>query len=99
MDYMGAGLPIVAAMEGVQADIIRRHETGRVVPSFDHVGLANLVGAAANGELPLDQMAENGRRLVRERFLLPEILERYVNVVEAVARGTARGLPAWEPTT
>jgi glycosyltransferase involved in cell wall biosynthesis len=85
-------------MEGEQASIIQKYETGQVVPAFDHEGLARLVKQAAEGALALEQMGANGRRLVEERFLLPDILERYANVVEAVGRGEADSLIAWEPT-
>lgn len=99
MDYMGAGLPILAAMGGEQARIIRAFDTGRVVPAYDHEGLAASIRDAAEGRLPIATLGDNGRRLVRERFALPDILVRYVRVVERVAQDRADELRAWEPTT
>lgn len=97
LDYMGAGKPILAAMEGQQAEIIARHDTGQVVPAFDHAGLARLVADAADHREKYRSMGTNGRRLVEEHFLLPRILERYAAMIEAVAAGGAVELAPWEP--
>ena len=97
MDYMGAAKPILAAMEGQQAEIIQKHHTGRVVAAFDHAGLARLVVEAAAGFEPFREMGVNGRRLVEQYFLLPQILERYVGVIEAVAARRTAELTPWEP--
>jgi glycosyltransferase involved in cell wall biosynthesis len=97
VDYMGAAKPILAAMDGMQSDLIRRYHTGEAVSSFDDEGLARLVAKAADHYEPFRQMGSNGRRLVEERLLLSDILNRYVTVLEAIAVGTADRVPAWEP--
>ncbi len=97
VDYMGSGKPILAAMEGEQADLIRRYDTGRVVAPFDHVALASLVRQAAADYEPFAAMGERGRRLVNDRLLLTDILDRYVERIEAVARRQGGEMPAWEP--
>lgn len=97
MDYMGSGKPIVAAMGGHQAEIITAREVGKVVPSFDHEGLARLVGEAADHPERFAEMGRRGRRLVEERLLLPEILQRYCGVVEGVAEGATGSIPPWAP--
>lgn len=97
MDYMGSGKPILAAMGGQQAELLQRTGAGRVVPAFDHEGLARLVAEAADDPKSLTVMGERGRRFVEQHLLLPDILNRYVQVLEAVASGRAEGIPAWEP--
>jgi glycosyltransferase involved in cell wall biosynthesis len=97
MDYLGAGKPVLAAMGGQQAELLRRSGAGCVVPAFDHEGLARLVTKAAENPQGLVNMGENGRRLVQEQLLLPDIIRRYVTVVEAVATGDGAKIPAWEP--
>jgi glycosyltransferase involved in cell wall biosynthesis len=84
LDYMGAGKPIIAAMEGEQADIIKRHGTGQVVSTYDHEGLARAVMEATGNFAPFAEMGENGRRLVHEQFLLPSIIENYAKAIERV---------------
>jgi glycosyltransferase involved in cell wall biosynthesis len=97
MDYMGSGKAIVAAMEGQQAEIIERRGVGRVVPTFDHEGLARLVAEAADQPEAYQDLGRAGRRLVESSLMLPEILARYCSVVEGVARREASQLPSWEP--
>jgi glycosyltransferase involved in cell wall biosynthesis len=97
VDYMGAGKGILAAMDGMQGEVVRRYETGKVVGSLDHAGLARLVGAAAAAPAELSRMGANGKRLVSERLLLKDILDRYVALIEAVAARRSGELPAWEP--
>ncbi len=97
MDYMGAGKPIVAAMDGMQGDLIRQFQTGKAVGSFDHEGLALLITEAADNYGPFREMGCNGRRLVQDRLLLPGILNRYVAVIEAVAERRSDLVPVWEP--
>ena len=97
LDYMGSGKPIVAAMNGHQSEIIKRHGTGRAVQSFDHAGLAELVSDASAHPDTYAEMGASGRRLVRKELLLPDILRRYCDVVESVAHGVAKQIPPWEP--
>lgn len=97
VDYMGAGKPILAAMDGMQSDLIREFQTGKAVGSFDHLGLARLVAEAADNYEPFREMGRRGRRLVEERLLLSDILNRYARVIEAVAGRKADQVPAWEP--
>jgi glycosyltransferase involved in cell wall biosynthesis len=97
MDYMGAGKPILAAMEGEQARLIRTYGTGRVVSTFDHEGLARLVEDAALSYGPYANMGENGRKLVYGKLLLPKILDRYIGTLEAVGQNKSFPLSAWSP--
>lgn len=97
MDYLGAGKPVLAAMGGQQAELLQRSGAGRVVPAFDHEGLARLVAEAAEDPQSLALMGENGRRSVQKDLLLPDIIRRYVTVVEAVAAHDVAKIPAWEP--
>ena len=62
MDYMGAGLPILAAMDGPQARMISDNAAGRVTAAFDHEGLARLILEARQDASSRRQMGENGRR-------------------------------------
>ena len=95
IDYMGAGKPIVAAMEGEQADIVGRWGTGRVAPPGDAAALARFVAEAREDFAPYAEMGARGRKLVHDRLLLPSILERYADVLEATGRRAP--LPAWQP--
>jgi glycosyltransferase involved in cell wall biosynthesis len=97
MDYMGAGLPILAAMDGMQGGVILRAGAGRVVPSFDDEGLARLVLEAHGDRRGLPAFGANGREFVREHLLLSRIHEAYAMMLEEAGAGRARSLPSWEP--
>lgn len=96
VDYMGAGKPILAALDGMQGELIRRHEVGWVVGSLDHEGLARLVARAAAAPHELPQLGENGRRFARETLLLDNILEQYMTRIEQAASGKDRAIKAVE---
>lgn len=97
MDYMGAGKPILAAMGGMQAKLLRDYSAGLVVPAMDHEGLAKLVVEAATNPVGVARLGLNGRHLVEEHLILSDILDCYSTVIEAVAAGNAGLVPAWQP--
>ncbi|HSA03385.1 MAG TPA: glycosyltransferase, partial [Candidatus Paceibacterota bacterium] len=97
LDYMGAGKPILAAMDGMQSDLIGRYQTGKTVGSFDHEGLAGLVAEANRDFKPFQAMGTNGRRLVEQRFRMTDILTRYADLIEAVAEKRSHQVLPWDP--
>jgi len=97
IDYMGAHKPILAAMGGVQADLITRFGAGKVVPAFDHDGLAKAVVDAADHPERCREMGEAGYRFISKNIVQREILERYAEVLEAMAKGESDRVPTWDP--
>ena len=97
IDYMGSRLPILAAMEGVQADLIRRSGAGQVVPAFDHEGLARAIADAADHPDKRREMGAAGKTFIALHFGQRRILDRYAETLEILARGEIGGLPTWDP--
>jgi len=97
IDYMGARLPILSSMDGVQADLIRRAGAGRVVPTFDAEALANAIVEAADHPERCREMGAAGLRFLETRLRQPDVLNRYADLLEAVAKGEAARLPPWDP--
>ena len=97
IDYMGSRLPILAAMEGVQADLIRRCGAGQVVAAFDHEGLARAIADAADHPEKCREMGAAGQRFVAEQLEQRNILDRYAETLEVLARGEIGALPTWDP--
>lgn len=97
MVYMGMGKPIIAAMDGQQAELIARERAGRVVPSGDADGMAKYVREAFDDVQPYREMGERGRSFVTDHLLLDDILDAYAEVIEEVAAGRARTHPTWDP--
>ncbi|NMW18719.1 MAG: glycosyltransferase family 4 protein [Chlorobiaceae bacterium] len=99
IDYMGAHKPILAAMGGVQAELITRFGAGMVVPAFDHEGLAKAVVDTAADPERCREMGEAGYRFISKNLVQREILERYADVLEALAKGEVDRMPTWDPFT
>ncbi len=97
MDYLGAALPIAAAMEGEQARLIRGTGCGRVVNSLDEEGLARVLLEMKAAPEFCRKMGQNGRRFVETNLQLPDILQQYAEMLEACAQGDGSSRPAWEP--
>jgi glycosyltransferase involved in cell wall biosynthesis len=97
IDYLGAGLPILGAMDGIQGGIIDRFGAGRVVGSLDHAGLARLVEEAASQPEETRRKGRHGREMVERHLLQPRILDQYCGLLEAIVRGQAKAIPAYDP--
>ena len=97
IDYMGSRLPILAAMDGFQADLIRRAGAGQVVPAFDHEGLAQSIAAAADHPDRCREMGAAGYRFIGAQLGQRRILDRYAETLEVLARGEIGGWPTWDP--
>ena len=97
IDYMGAKKPIVAAMDGIQAELITRYGAGKVTASFDYKGLAELIEETCDNPDQAKQMGEAGYRFVSTRLVQKTILEHYVERLESLACGNIQDVPAWDP--
>lgn len=97
MDYMGAGKPIFAAMDGEQAEIIRQYGVGRVVSPGDALGLSQIVLNASQDVSARREMGDYGQLLVNRSLLLPSILKHYTEVLEILGGRESKTITAWEP--
>jgi glycosyltransferase involved in cell wall biosynthesis len=97
IDYMGAKKPILGAMDGLQPTLIHRVGAGRAVGSFDHEGLARLIREAADRPDELPALGSAGHAFISTQLSQEEILGRYADLLEALARGEASRIPAWDP--
>ena len=97
IDYMGSRLPILAAMDGVQADLIRRAGAGVVAPAFDHAALAAAIADAADHPSRCREMGEAGHRFISSQLVQRTILDRYAETLEAMGRGEIAARPTWDP--
>ncbi len=99
IDYLSAGKPILAAADGLQAQLILRQGAGLAVPSLDAEGLARLIQAAADDPRACAEMGARGRAFVQANLAQEVILDRYATILEELARGRelAARIPAWDP--
>lgn len=97
IDYMGSRLPILGALGGIQVDLIMENGAGRVVPAFDHEGLAAALTDAADHREQFRKMGAAGYRFVSTKLVQKEILTRYAQRLEALAAGRGDQDQAWNP--
>jgi len=85
--YLAAGRPVIAAMDGATATLIRDADAGLSVPPGDPPALAGAIERLAG--LPRAQLTEmglRGRRFVTERFEKSRIIDRLEAVLTEHAR-------------
>lgn len=97
IDYMGAGLPIAAAMGGVQPTLIKREGAGLVVEGFDHEGLAGNIERLADDPDLAKQMGQAGYHFISENLARSTVMNRYIEMLESAANHQLEELPSWDP--
>lgn len=76
LEYMAAGLPVVATDVGGAAEAIVENETGFLVRANDHEALADRLMALLRSEENSRKLGENGRKLAEEKFSLQTQLDK-----------------------
>lgn len=68
LEYMAAGLPVVATKVGGAAEAVRNGITGYLIGSDDDKALAERLSGLLSDPAKADEMGRRGREIVRERF-------------------------------
>jgi glycosyltransferase involved in cell wall biosynthesis len=68
LEYMAAGLPVVATAVGGNLEVIEDGVTGLLVPPGDAVALGNAVARLLENPVLAQRLAQNGRGLVERKF-------------------------------
>jgi colanic acid biosynthesis glycosyl transferase WcaI len=93
LSYLAAGRPIICAVPGAAAELVRAADAGPVVPPGDAVALAGAVTRVAG--LPpasRDLLGTNGRRYLRAHFDRARVIGEYELILrEAAALRTRPG--------
>jgi colanic acid biosynthesis glycosyl transferase WcaI len=85
--YLAAGRPVIAAMRGATADLIREANAGLAIAPGDAPALATAI--ALLHELPTatrDAIGERGRRFVTERFQKNSVMDQLETILVRHAR-------------
>ncbi len=87
LEYMAAGLPVVATAVGGNLEVIEDGVTGLLVPPGDAVALGNAVARLLEDPVLAQRLAQNGRKLVERKFsferLTREVGELYEELLMA----------------
>jgi glycosyltransferase involved in cell wall biosynthesis len=82
------GASVIAANSGGVTDIVRDCETGLLVPERDSQALANAIAKILDDRALATRLAENGRKLVQERYTQGQVAMQFANVYQSVKRKT-----------
>lgn len=85
-DYIAAGVPVLNNYPGWVAGLIREHRCGISVPPGNAAAFADALEKMADNRSTLLEMGRNGRILAAREFDRRLLADRFVDVLEAVAR-------------
>ncbi len=88
LQYMAAGLPVVANRVGVQAEMVRHGETGFLAETADD--WVEAVGRLATDPSLRARMGRAGRRVVEEHYGVPEGARRWRAILDAIQLRSAK---------
>lgn len=90
--YLTAGVPIVAALNGEGAELLRSAQAGLAAPAGDAGGLAEAVLQLSR--MPLEQrkeMGRNGLALSQREFNRQMVIDRIERMLDSLSRRTPQG--------
>lgn len=98
MEYLAAGLPVVATEVGGMPDLVRHGENGLLVPRRDPEALAGAISELLGDPARAREMGERGRELQRKEFSLDAMVQRVQDLyVELLNGGQRQCKPASDP--
>jgi L-malate glycosyltransferase len=92
LEYLSAGLPVVASAVGGNLEVIEDGVTGLLVPPGDAVALGNAVARVLEDDMLAQRLARNGRKLVEEKFGFERLTREAGELYEELLR--AKGVHA-----
>ena len=98
LEYMAAGLPVVATGVGGLPEIVREGETGFLVAPRDPAALAERIGRLLADPALAREMGERGRRRQQEHFSREAMVAAVTGLYERLLTAKGVSVPAAEPT-
>lgn len=83
IEAMAAGVPVAGFAYGGQEEIVTQGETGYLVPFGQYERLIDAIRLCVDER---GRLGTNARQDVRERWLWPDKVARYANIIQAVYR-------------
>lgn len=87
LEAAARGVPVVATDVGSLREAVEAGETGLLVPAGDPEALAGAAVDLLEDPMRMRAMGEAARRLARERFDLPRIVDRFERLYEGLLAG------------
>jgi colanic acid biosynthesis glycosyl transferase WcaI len=88
LNYMAAGRPVIAAVhpESETAVYMRKAECGLAVPPEQPVALAEAIQKLNKDKELRQYLGKNGRHFAEAHFSREQVLKRYADLIEGMAR-------------
>ncbi len=77
MEYMAAGIPVIAADSGGNPDLVTHERNGLLFALDDHEALADAINALISAPELRRSLARKARQFVAEEFSIPSMLNRF----------------------
>jgi glycosyltransferase involved in cell wall biosynthesis len=88
LQYMAAGLPVVANPVGVHVEMVRHGETGFLAETTEQ--WVDAVGRLARDPVMRLRMGQAGRRLLEEKYSVARGAGRWLSILDRLQRGERR---------
>lgn len=82
MEFMAAGLPVIATNAGGTPEIMQNEITGYLVPAFDENYVANRMAAFMDSPELKSNMGKNGKKRIENDFSILKMVEAYNSLYE-----------------
>lgn len=91
LEYMAAGLPVVATAVGGSTELVHDGDNGHLVPARDSEALSRALWKVLEEPVSAKEMGEAGRALVRRKFSFDGLMEEMSAIYERrLVRGSRR---------
>jgi len=77
MEYMAAGIPVIAADSGGNPDLVTHERNGLLFALDDHEALAGAINALISAPALRRSLASKARQFVADEFSIPSMLNRF----------------------
>ncbi len=84
LEAMAAGVPVVTTRVGSLPEVVQPESTGLLIEPGDTTGLSGALARLLGDAELRNRLAQNGRRLVEERFSATRMAEEYIQVYEGL---------------
>ena len=85
MEYMAAGLPVVATNAGGTPDLIQNNVSGFLVPAFDQNIVTEKILYLINNPRRAREMGQAGREIIKNDFSSKKMTDSYLKLYELIS--------------
>jgi len=90
IEYMAAGLPVVATDVGGNSELVVNGETGYLIPFNDIEAMANAIVRLLQDESLAERLGKAGRERIEENFTLEKMVHQSEQLYQALLNGNVQ---------